>query len=78
MLTLVLNSCACVITLEEVLCLTVQPEICEVFKFGGMARKKCWQCLNLVVAPLSVLRHHKLCTRVYQGALPSSRLRYLN
>ena len=34
--------------------------------------------LDLVVAPRIVLHHHKHCTRMYQGALPSSRLRYLN
>ena len=45
-------------------------------------RKKYWWNLNLAVAPCSVLRHHKHCERVeecvYQGALPSSHLRYLN
>ena len=43
-------------------------------------RKKYWRNLNLAVAPCSVLRHHyKHCERVEkQGALPSSRLRYLN
>ena len=40
--------------------------------------KKYWWNLNLAVAPRSVLRHHKRCTRVYQGALPSSCVRYLN
>ena len=30
------------------------------------------------MAPRIVLRHHKHCARIYQGALPSSRLRYLN
>ena len=44
-------------------------------------RKKCWRNLNLAVAPRSVLRHYKHCERelaedrVYQAALPSSRLR---
>ena len=40
--------------------------------------KKYWRNLNLAVAPRSVLRHYKHCERVYQGVLPSSRLRYLN
>ena len=34
--------------------------------------------LNLAVALRSVIRHYKHCERVYQGALPSSCLRYLN
>ena len=33
---------------------------------------------NLAVALRSVIRHYKHCERVYQGALPSSCLRYLN
>ena len=32
----------------------------------------------MVVAPLSVLGHHEYYVRGYQGALPSSWLRYLN
>ena len=34
--------------------------------------------LNLAVALRSVIHHYKHCERVYQGALPSSCLRYLN
>ena len=34
--------------------------------------------LNLAVALRGVTRHYKHCERVYQGALPSSCLRYLN
>ena len=34
--------------------------------------------LNLAVALRSIIRHYKHCERVYQGALPSSCLRYLN
>ena len=41
-------------------------------------RKKYWRNLNLAVALRSVKRHYKHCERVYQGALPSSCLRYLN
>ena len=41
-------------------------------------RKKYWWNLNLVVAPHSVSHHYKHCEHVYQGVLPSSRLRYLN
>ena len=41
-------------------------------------RKKYWRNLNLAVALRSVIRHYKHCERVYQGALPSSCLRYLN
>ena len=40
--------------------------------------KKYWQNLNLAVAPCSILSHHQHCTRINQGALPSSRLRHLN
>ena len=40
--------------------------------------KKYWQNLNLVVAPRCGLHHHKRCTCVYQGAMWSSRLKYLN
>ena len=46
MLTLVLNSCACVITLEEVLCLTVQPEVLAVFKFGGGPSQRIYVIIN--------------------------------
>ena len=38
---------------------------------------KYWRNLNLAVAPHSVL-HHEQCAHVYQGALLSSRLKYLN
>ena len=41
-------------------------------------RKKYRWNLNLVVAPRIILCHHQHCTHVYQGALPSSCLRYLN
>ena len=34
--------------------------------------------LNLAVVLCSVIRHYKHCECVYQGALPSSSLRYLN
>ena len=34
--------------------------------------------LNLAVALGSIIRYYKQCERVYQGALPSSCLRYLN
>ena len=34
--------------------------------------------LNLAVALRSIIRHYKHCERIYQGALPSSCLRYLN
>ena len=34
--------------------------------------------LNLAVALRSIIRHYKHCECVYQGALPSSCLRYLN
>ena len=44
--------------------------------------KKYWRNLNLAVVPHSILCHYKHCERVeervYQGALPTSRLRYLN
>ena len=41
-------------------------------------RKKYWRNLNLAVVLCSVIRHYKHCECVYQGALPSSCLRYLN
>ena len=37
-----------------------------------------WKYLDLGVVPCIVLHHHKHCARIYQGALLSSRLRYLN
>ena len=55
--------------------------------------RKYWQSLNLAVWPQTkrkkilaefkfvlciVLHHHKHCTRIYQGVLLSSHLRYLN
>ena len=55
--------------------------------------RKYWRSLSLVVWPQTkrkkilaefkfgggiVLRHHKHCACIYQGALPSSCLRYLN
>ena len=44
--------------------------------------KNYWWNLNLAVAPRSILCHYKYCEcgeeRVYQGALPSSHLRYFN
>ena len=36
------------------------------------------QNLNLAVAPRTILCHHKHCSSLYQGALPSSHLKYLN
>ena len=40
--------------------------------------RKYWRSLNLAVVLCSVIRHYEHCERVYQGALPSSCLRYLN
>jgi len=40
--------------------------------------EKYWRNLILVLAHCSILHHHEHCTRVYQGALLSSRLKYLN
>ena len=40
--------------------------------------KKYWGNFNLAVALCSILRHHKHCVCVYQGALLVSRFRYLN
>ena len=50
-----------------------------VFKLGGFAPSQTyWQNLNLAVVPHSILHHHEHCARVYQGALLSSRFKYLN
>ena len=43
-----------------------------------MAEIKILVDLNLAVALCSVIHHYKHCEHVYQGALPSSCLRYLN
>ena len=51
---------------------TVEPGILAVFKFGGLARKKCWQNLNLVVAPRSVLRHSALQAEIILGDFNSA------
>ena len=55
---------------------TVQPEIWVVFIFGGVAPRKSWLNLNLVVAPRSVLHlhHHEhcVCVNLSESPLASS------
>ena len=60
------------------------PEMLAILNFGGLAPDQAVKniggiySVDLTVAPHSILRHYKCCEHVYQGALPSSRWRYLN